>query len=550
MKKQLGYTILGVFLMSFWYSCANQVAPTGGPKDVEPPVVLGANPLNKTINFKENRVRILFDEYVVLDNPQQQVVISPPMDPFPDFKVKGKELVIDFKDSLRTNTTYTINISAAVKDITEGNVLPDFQYVFSTGDHIDSFYITGRVVEAENGELIENVLVLVYDVFEDSVVYKEKPYYFGRTDKSGQFRVENMKEGQYKVFAVKDENFNLKYDLPNEKIAFWPDPVTVSEVPSPPFELRLFQEQVKTLQLVETFTSSRGFNQFIYSMPVEQVKIQPLLDTLNFTGSIIEYSVSRDTINHWYQYNTNGRSILLVTANDTLTDSVNVKSPVFTRDSLYKIGKLGVLTAASKVKRSTAPAILDLAKPFVFELNRPASGLVNGKVYVLEDTVNAVVPTIYFADSINRKVAVDYPWKPGKFYRIVFMDSALTDYYGLKNDSIVFEVTARKLEDYGAITVTIDSLMPSQQYILEVSMAEAAPIIREVLTGTDRFNKKYEKIASGNYKVRIIRDTNGNGQWDTGSYTDGRQPERVYMHPTPIDLKPNWEIELEIEMEK
>ncbi len=550
MRKLLGYTLLGLFLVLLWSACANQVAPTGGPKDVDPPKVLGSNPLNKSTQFKEKRVRILFDEYVVLDNPQQQVVISPPMDPFPEFKIKGKELVIDFKDSLRSNTTYTINITAAVKDITESNVLPDFQYVFSTGDYLDSFFVSGRVVEAEKGELAEGVLVLVYDVLEDSVVYKEKPYYFGRTDKSGQFRIENMKGGQYKVFAVKDENFNLKYDLPNEKIAFWPDPVTVSEVPSLPFELRLFQEQVKTLKLIETFTSSRGFNQFIYSMPVEQIRIQPLLDTLNFTGSIIEYTVSRDTINHWYQYNTNGRSILLVTANDTLTDSVNVKSPVFTRDSLYKIGKLGILTGESKVKRSTAPSILDLGVPFVFELNRPATSLDSSKIYVLEDSVNAVVPQVYFADSVNRKVAISYTWKPGKYYRIVLLDSAITDHYGLKNDSIRFELTARKPEDYGAITVIIDSLVPSQQYILEASLGEAAPTIREVITGIGQFNKKYEKLASGNYKVRIIRDTNGNGQWDTGSYTDSRQPERVYMHPTPVDLKPNWEIELEIVMEK
>lgn len=550
MRKSLVYILVGFVLSLVWYSCANQVAPTGGPKDVAPPKVLGSYPLNKTTRFKEKRVRVLFDEYVTIDNPRQQVVISPPMDPFPDFRIKGKELIIDFQDSLRSNTTYTINISAAVKDITESNVLPDFQYVFSTGDYIDSFYFTGRVVEAEKGELAEGVLVLVYDVLEDSVVYKQKPYYFGRTDKSGQFKVENMKGGQYKVFAVKDENFNLKYDLPNEKIAFWPDPITVSETPLPPIELRLFQEDAKRLQLIETFTSTRGFNQFIYSMPVEKVHIQPLFDTLNFSGSIIEYSVSRDTVNHWYLYNTNGKSILLVTANDTLTDSVKVKSPMFTQDSLYKIGKLGVLSGTSKVKRTTTPQNVELGVPFVFELNRPAASLNDAKIYVLEDTVNAVVPRVYFADSVNRKVAVDYSWKPGTYYKIVFLDSAITDYYGLKNDSIGFDITSRKPEDYGVITITVDSLVPSQQYILEATIGDDLPTIREVINGVGRFNKRYDNLVTGNYKLRIIRDANANQQWDTGNYLEGIQPERVYMHPQPINLKPNWEIEVEIEMEK
>lgn len=550
MRNLLGNVFLGLFLVLFWSSCANQVAPTGGPKDSTPPKVLGSYPLNKSTNFKDKKVRILFDEYIVLDNAPQQVVISPPMEPFPAFRIKGKELIIDFKDSLRANTTYTINITAAVKDITESNVLPDFQYVFSTGDYLDSFFVEGRVVEAEKGELAEGVLVLLYDVLEDSVVYKEKPYYFARTNKQGAFRIENMKGGQFKVFAVKDENFNLKYDLPNEKIAFWPSPIAVSDTPLPPFELRLFQEEVKSLQLIETFTSSRGYNQFIYSMPVEKVSIQPLLDTLNFNGGLIEYNVSRDTISHWYQYNTNGRSILLVTANDTMTDSVNVKSPLFTNDSLYKIGKPGLLTGTSKVKRSTTPDKLELGAPFVFELNRPSAKLDSSKVYVLEDTVNSVVPKLYFADSVNRKIAVDFTWKPGKHYKIVFLDSAITDRYGLKNDSIVFELTARKPDDYGAITITIDSLVPSQQYLLEASFGEGLPVIKETITGTGKFSKKYERLISGNYKVRIIRDANFNGQWDTGSYTEGRQPERVYMHPQPIDLKPNWEIEVEIEMEK
>jgi uncharacterized protein (DUF2141 family) len=550
MRNFFRYTIVGFVLLLFGTSCANQVAPTGGPKDVTPPKVLGSYPLNKSTNFKESKVRILFDEYVVLDNPAQQVVISPPMVPFPSFRVKGKELIIEFQDSLRSNTTYTINITAAVKDLTESNVLPDFQYVFSTGDYLDSFIVTGRVVEAEKGELIEGVLVLLYDVLEDSVVYKEKPYYFGRTNKDGSFRIENLKGGKYKVFAVKDENFNLKYDLPNEKIAFWPDPISVSEVPLLPLELRLFQEEVKSLQLIETFTSSRGFNQFIYSMPVKKVDIKPLLDTANFSGSIIEYNVSRDTVSHWYLYNTNGRSILLVTANDTLTDSVSVKSPLFTNDSLYKIGKPGLLTASSKMKRSTAPDVLELDRPFEFELNRPAQKVDDSKVYVLEDTINAVVPTVYFADSVKRKVAIGFSWKPGSHYKIVFLDSAIIDSYGLKSDSIGFEVIARKPEDYGAVTITVDSLEPSQQYLLEARIGDAMPVVVVVITGTTKFSKKYEKLVPGAYKVRIVRDANFNKQWDTGSYNQSRQPERVYMHPTPIDLKPNWEIEVEIEMEK
>jgi len=198
MKALVLHSFAAFLVAMAFYSCANQVAPTGGPQDREPPKVLGSNPLNKSTNFKSDKVRILFDEYVNIENAQQQVVISPPMDPFPEFKIKGKELLITFKDTLRTNTTYTINISAAVKDITEANVLDDYQYVFSTGEYLDSFSVSGKIVDAELATPAEGVLVLVYDLLEDSVVYNEKPYYFGRTDKSGAFTIGNMKGGEYK----------------------------------------------------------------------------------------------------------------------------------------------------------------------------------------------------------------------------------------------------------------------------------------------------------------------------------------------------------------
>lgn len=559
MKNQVAYIFLLVFAVLFFSRCANQVAPTGGAKDTTPPKVLGTYPLNKSLRFSDKKIRILFDEYINIENATQQVVISPPMQPFPEFQVKGKELVITFKDSLRSNTTYTINISAAVKDITENNAVPDFQYVFSTGEFLDSFFITGKVVDAEKGLPAEDVLVMLYDHMEDSVVYKEKPYYFGRTDKSGSYRIENIKGGTYKLFAVKDGNFNLKYDLPNEAIAFLEQPITITDSVLPPIDLKLFTEETKKLQMVENNTLNRGFNQFVYSMPVKTLEIRPVLDSTNFAQSLIEYNVSRDTITQWYLYNNNSRSIILVTANDTLTDSITVRSPVFTADSLYKIGKPGLYApvatsnrkgVGAKSSSAPVPTVLELGEPFVFALNRPVSSLDSSKIYVLEDTVNPVVPRVYFADSINRKVAVDYKWKPGATYTIVFLDSAITDRYGLKNDSLGFELTARKPDEYGALTVTIDSLDPSQQYILEASIGEGPVVFRAVITGQTQFVKKYEKLVAGGYKVRIIRDANFNGKWDTGNYMEKRQPERIFVYPSDVAMKANWEMEIEIEMDR
>jgi len=346
--------------------------------------------------------------------------------------------------------------------------------------------------------------------------------------------------------------------LPSELIAYLPQPIVVNDSAYPPFELRLFKEETKRLQLLETFTGSRGFNQFVYSLPVEKIVVAPVLDTMNFAGTFFEFNATRDTVTQWYQYNNSARSIIVVTANDTLTDTITVKSPAFTADSLYKLGKPGVYTAAvtteGKGKRggTTSPVAtrLELGTPFEYELNRPAQSVDNARVYVLEDTVNSVVPKVYFTDSLQRKVVVDYAWKPGVFYKIVFLDSAITDRYGMKSDSLGFELNARKADEYGVITITVDSLVPSLQYILEARVGEGPVVFKDIISGQEKFVKKYDKLIPGNYKVRIIRDINRNGQWDTGSYTEKLQPERIYIHPNDVALKPNWEMELEIEMDK
>ena len=203
--------------------CANAVAPTGGPKDETPPKVVATVPENQSVNFIGKKIEITFDEYITLDNANQNVLISPPLSEKPDIKLKNKTVIVKFKETLVENTTYTINFGAAIKDLHEGNQFKDYVYSFSTGNHIDTLQIAGKLLTAEDKKPVEGAYVSLYAADRDnldSLPLSTKPNYITKTDKEGHFRLNGLADKRYLVFALKDVNSNLFFDLPNEEVAF------------------------------------------------------------------------------------------------------------------------------------------------------------------------------------------------------------------------------------------------------------------------------------------------------------------------------------------
>ena len=202
------------------YACANVVAPTGGPRDEDPPKVVRSTPPNRSTNFGGGQIRIFFDEFVELRDIRQQLLISPPLQQLPEVNIRGRSIVLEVEEGLRPNTTYNLFFGDAIRDITEGNAIPNFQFVFSTGDYVDSLSVSGRVNNAFNLGPEEGVYVMLYDNIYDSVPYLERPVYLAKTDKNGQFTISNMADGEYLIFALDDRNNNFLYDMPGERIAF------------------------------------------------------------------------------------------------------------------------------------------------------------------------------------------------------------------------------------------------------------------------------------------------------------------------------------------
>ena len=192
---RLRFCILSLVVL--FASCAKVVMPVGGPRDVTPPTVVKCVPENGTVNFSASNIKITFDEFVVLNNPSENIIISPPLSQQPKYEMKGKTLIINFLDSLIDNSTYNIVFSNGIKDYTEGNLLPIYQYAFSTGESIDSATISGVLLDAETQKPVSNVLVCLYDYDIDSLPFTTLPKYLTKTQTDGSFFFSNINDGQY-----------------------------------------------------------------------------------------------------------------------------------------------------------------------------------------------------------------------------------------------------------------------------------------------------------------------------------------------------------------
>ena len=201
-------------------ACARQSSPMGGPKDDTPPVPLKSKPVNYSTNFTGDRFLIQFNEFVVLKNIRQELLVSPPLPEKPDVKLRGKNVIVKINNLLKDSTTYNFNFYGALSDLTENNPLPNFQFEFSTGPVFDSIYLGGTLRDAFNYKTETGIYVMLYETLVDSVPRKTLPAYIAKTDENGTFMVTNLKNKPYRIFALKDQNNNLKFDLPTEAVAF------------------------------------------------------------------------------------------------------------------------------------------------------------------------------------------------------------------------------------------------------------------------------------------------------------------------------------------
>jgi len=519
-------------------SCANISTPTGGERDILPPQIDTTKEFtpNFKTNFKESFITLPFDEWIVLKDVINQVVISPPLENPIDVKLKRKTVIIDFsKETLRENTTYTINFGEAIQDLNEGNFEKNFRYIFSTGNVIDSLEVAGSVVDALTEEPIANVLVVLYDDLTDSVVNKERPYYFAKTDESGRFSIPYVKQDTFKIFALKDENANYKYDLPNEKIAFWNENIITGDTNLVNPTLRFFAEN-PPLKVFRPRSPHYGYIPIIFSNEnLEEVKIQPLEP---IEGLETQFYIEKDTIKYLYRKATLDSLDLVISDDFSLNDTVTVKLN----------NKESYLKTKPKMSAKSSPVVIRINpdKPVEIKFNHLIDRIEASKILLLEDTLNkSVIPRIEIDSLLPSQLKIHYKWKENIAYKLIIPDSTIYDFHQLTNDTIEYKYKTIERKTFGNVIAIAEGLDINMAYIIQVLTNENQIVASFYSKGKAKASKKFLSLPPKDYKLRVIIDENDNQIWDTGKYPSN-QPEKTVSNKDAVNLRANWELELQI----
>ena len=590
--KRFSFYLVALMSALIVASCAKMGEPDGGWFDETPPRILGSTPIDRATSVLNNKINIYFDEFIKLDNPTEKVVVSPPQLEVPEIKSQGKRISVQLLDSLKPNTTYTIDFSDAISDNNEGNPLGNYTFSFSTGGQIDTLEVAGYVLDAENLEPVKGILVGLYQNQADSAFRKLPMLRVSRTDSRGRFVVKGVAKGDYRIYALQDADGNYRFTQQSEKIAFtpevimpsskpdikqdtiWRDSLHISDIKQIPYThflpddviLRAFNE----LQTNRYFMKAerKDPNRFTIFFSYGDVDL-PHIIGLNFNAKdafTVESSLNQDTITYWIRdtmlvnqdtlqlqmaYNVTDSLGKLVVKTDTL--ELLSKIPYAKRlkqkqDAYAKWKKKQDKNKERGREYETQMPVEPLEVRFnigsqmapdenpTLEMPAPLAICDTAKIHLYEK-----VDTLWYRARFqfgvvpgnDRLYKLIGAWNEGHEYSLETDSAAFVDIYGNASVKSKHGIKINANDTYGTLTMTIQR-MDGKNCLLQL-LGESGRTIKEVTAKNNSATFYYVK--PGTYYLRLIVDENDNGRWDTGLFDADRQPEEVYYYPKQIECR-------------
>lgn len=587
-------------LMLVWvYACASMGNPEGGPYDETPPKLVRSNPTNRTTQNKQKRIALLFDEYIKLENASEKVVVSPPQREMPDIRPEGKRIYVELFDSLKANTTYTIDFSDAIVDNNEGNPMGHFTYSFSTGNEIDTMEVSGYVLNAEDLEPIKGILVGLHPDTSLSA-FRSQPFLrVARTNGSGFFNIKGIAHGRYHIFALQDADGDFIFNQKSEQLAFdttivipactqdmrndtvWIDSTHIDTIRYVPYTkflpndivLRAFKEAGQDLHLLKVERPVPNRFTVFFTAPSDTV---PAIQGFNFnpeTAFLLERSQHNDTLTYWIkdtlvanldtlkfamsyldtdtlgalQQRTDTLELAARKSRERIEKEKQKKIEAWEKDQerLRKKGKgngkenpflKSYMTAQLSGQGSMAPN-KNITITFTQPIEKVDSTLFSFQKKV--DTLWVDEPYLLMpVEGSIRSFCLYAEWQPNQDYQFQADTAAFVDIFGTESNKIDCKVRISPLESFGALFIHL--AIPDTQAVVQL-LDESGRVKQSVPTKNNRADFFY--LPPATYYVRAFIDSNGNGLWDTGNFDQGLQPEAMYYFPKPIPVKVRMEIE-------
>jgi len=528
---------LGVILLIYSH-CAQPGRLTGGEKDIQVPVLntVESTP-NLQTNFTKQTIELKFNEFLQIKNANKEIIISPPLVYNLKTRAKGRSVLVEFDDKevLRPEATYTINFGESVQDFTEGNKVENLSFVFSTGNFIDSLSVTGNVTDAITGKPVDKAIVMLYDVMEDSVVSNQLPFYFGRTDKSGFFKINNVKSDTFKVVALLENFTNYKFDNSGEGIGFLEEPIIVSDSTKNKIDISLFKEEGKN-RIVKADTSQYGKLKLIFSNNSKSA----ILDYEAPDVTIYREEV-KDTLFVWH--NTAVTDVWsLNIAVDSLRDTILIRG--VNRDSFIKNNQL-----LTEKKASSDIVAINPLKPLKISFGAPLESFDTSKIRLYSDSLTTTLPIEVRVDSLDKKnLSIQYPWTDTVYY-LRMLPGATTALSGIVYaDTFTQRYKPSSLDGFGDLTINFRDIQPETTYFLEL-LFKSDNLVESFSVENDTLVVKHLKaLPIGTYTLRVTKDRNKNGRRDSGNYYRKEQPEQQRV-TTLEELQAGWEVDAKVDLE-
>lgn len=603
MKRKENILIITFFhfiIATIIAGCARMGQPDGGWYDDDPPRILGSTPEDQATNVTTKKITIQFDEYIKLADVTQKVIVSPPQLEMPEIKGAGKKIVVELKDTLKPNTTYTIDFSDAISDNNEGNPLGNYTFTFSTGEQIDTCEVAGNVLDASNLEPVKGILVGLYDDLSDSA-FKTKPLLrVARTDGRGRFVIKGVAPGEYRVYALQDADGDYIFNQKSEMIAFshqtyqpsskpdirqdtiWKDTLHIDNIIRVPYThfypddivLLAFQEIQTDRYLIkqpERTNADRFTLYFSYGNPQ-----LPQIRGLNFDEKdafILEANEKKDTLTYWLRDTMLvNRDTLEMELSYLMTDSAGILvTQVDTVDVLAK-------TSYEKRQKERKKVIEEWTKKQEKQKKRgedydsimpPVPLAVQYIVKTSMDPdfrVNFVMPSplakcdtsaihlytkidslwyrtpfeFYRQESSLRTYDFVAEWRPDTEYSLEIDSAAFVDIYGVASAAYKQGIKVKAIDEYATLLFQLSGVSDTT-VIVELLDKGDRPIKRVRATNAQA---EFFYINPAIYYARAFVDRNGNGVWDTGDYDKDLQAEEMYYYPQKIECKAKFDVTL------
>lgn len=609
LKRQARYDVISLpvllsllmacLITPMLYSCAKMGAPDGGWYDETPPRVIGATPAEKSTHIDKRNIRINFNEFVKIDNPTQNVVVSPPQLEVPEIKGEGKSINVKLIDKLQPNTTYTIDFSNAISDNNEGNPLGNFTYSFSTGNHIDTLEVAGYVVQAADLEPVKGILVGLYADLSDTA-FKTKPMLrVSRTDSRGHFIIRGVAPGKYRVYALQDADGNYSFNQRSEMLAFnhdiiepsfrpdvrqdtlWRDSLHIESIAQVSYThflpdnicLRAFNEIVTDRHLLKSERPEPNHFTLYYTYGDS---VLPTVRGLNFNTKdafVVESSAHKDTVTYWLRdtalvnqdtlkmvvtQNISDSTGVLRQQEDTLTLLAKVpyakrlkdKQKAFDewkkkQDKLKKRGEPYETTMPEEpLKLEITPSgDMDPDQNISIVAKEPLKDVDTNHVRLFSHPSG---DSLWYKEPYelkrisNEEFQVKAAWKPGTEYSFEADSTAFETIYGTMSGKLKQGLKVRSEDAYASLIMTISGMQG--RHIIAQLLDGQSKIVKQSFT--DNGQAEFYYLKPGKYFMRIIVDANNNKKWDTGNYDTNLQPEEVYYNPDEIECKAKWDLTL------